>query len=320
MDIAKDIRDRITAAASALYEEAERSDFPTVAAVRSRAGVDMNAASIVMREWRRAQMVPASPLMIEVPEKVRTSSAAALASLWAEAQSLANESLLSAQAVWEAERSEAETLRGELSAAFDAKDIELRAAQGEITRHQAAVAESLKRMHDLTEQVARSSERASTAEARSLEIERRADDLRAELERVHAQAQAEREKLSGDAARAQAELQAEHSRSTAEITRMRGEFDQVRGELSNSKAKAEADAAHHAEIRAQHATELERLTGEMRQITSERDAARKATSDAREEAARLSGKIEAMEGARVAVQGEIPQSAPPPKSPKSSKE
>ena len=101
---------------------------------------------------------------------------------------------------------------------------------------------------------------------------------------------------------------------------MRGEFDQVRGELSNSKAKAEADAAHHAEIRAQHATELERLTGEMRQITSERDAARKATSDAREEAARLSGKIEAMEGARAVVPGELARPTASPKSPKGSKE
>ena len=320
MDIAKDIRDRITAAASALYEEAERSDFPTVAAVRARAGVDMNAASIVMREWRRAQMVPASPLMIEVPEKVRASSATALASLWAEAQSLANESLLSAQAVWEAERSEAETLRGELSAAFDAKDIELRAALSEIARSQAAAAESLERTRGLTEQLASLSERASTAEARALEIERRADDFKAVLERVHTQSKAEREKLSGDVARAQAELQAERSRSTAEIARMRGEFDQVRGELANSKAKTEADAARHTEIRAQHAGELERLTGEMRQAASERDTARKAASDAREEAARLSGKIEAMEGARAVVQGELARPSTSPKSPKGSKE
>ncbi len=294
MDIAKDIRDRITAAASALYEEAERSDFPTVAAVRARAGVDMNAASIVMREWRRAQMAPASPLMIEVPEKVRTSSAAAVASLWAEAQSLANESLLSAQAVWEAERSEAETLRGELSAAFDAKDIELRAALSEITRAQAAIAESLERTRGLTEQLASLSERASTAEARAKEIERRADDLRAELERVHTQSKAERDKLSGDVTAAQAELKTEHERSTAEITRMRGEFDQVRGELVGVRAKAEADAVRQVEMRAQHAAEVGTLTERMNKVEAERDAARQAMSEAREEAARLSGKVEAM--------------------------
>ena len=294
MDIAKDIRDRITAAASALYEEAERSDFPTVAAVRSRAGVDMNAASIVMREWRRAQMAPASPLMIEVPEKVRASSAAALASLWSEAQSLANESLLSAQALWEAERSEAETLRGELSAAFDAKDTELRAALSEITRHQAAAAESLERMRDLTEQLARSSERASTAEARAKEIERRADDLKAELERVHTQSKADRDKLSSDVTAAQAELKTERERSTAEITRVRADLDQMQGELANSKAKAEADAAHKSEIRSQHAAEVGTLTERMNKVEAERDAARKAASDAREEAARLSGKVEAM--------------------------
>lgn len=320
MDIAKDIRDRITAAASALYEEAERSDFPTVAAVRSRAGVDMNAASIVMREWRRAQMAPASPLMIEVPERVRTSSAAALASLWAEAQSLANESLLSAQAVWEAERSEAEALRGELSAAFDAKDIELRAAQGEITRAQAAAAESLERTRDLTEQLASLSERASTAEARAKEIERRADDLKAELERVHTQSKAERDKLSGDVTAAQAELKTEHERSTGELTRVRADLEAVRADLVLVRAKADADAAHKSDVREQHAGELVRLTERMNKVEAERDAARKAASDAREEAARLSGKIEAIEGARAVVQGELARPTASPKSPKGSKE
>ena len=294
MDIAKDIRDRITAAASSLYEEAEQSDFPTVAAVRARAGVDMNAASIVMREWRRAQMAPASPLMIEVPEKVRTSSAAALASLWSEAQSLANESLLSAQAAWETERSEAETLRGELSAAFDAKDIELRAALSEITRSQAAAAESLERTRGLTEQLASLSERASTAEARALEIERRADDLRAELERVHTQSKADREKLSGDVTAAQAELKTKRERSAGELTRVLADLEAVRADLVLVRAKADADAAHKSEIRAQHAAEVGTLTERMNKVEAERDAARKAASDAREEAARLSGKVEAM--------------------------
>ena len=49
MDIAQEIKDRITTAANALYEEAGRAEFPTVAAVRARASADMNAASIVMR-------------------------------------------------------------------------------------------------------------------------------------------------------------------------------------------------------------------------------------------------------------------------------
>ena len=294
MDIAKDIRDRITTAAGALYEEVERSDFPTVAAVRARAGVDMNAASIVMREWRRAQTAQAAPLAVEVPEKVRASSAVALGALWAEAQSLANESLVAAQAGWEAERAEAETLRGELSAAFDAKEHELRAALSEIAALQAAATESLDRMRALTEDLARSSERAGTAEARALEIERRADDLSHELERVHAQALAERDKLSGDVARAQAELKTERERSTGELTRVRADLEAARADLALLRAKADAEAAHKSEIRTQHATEVGALAERMNKVEAERDAARQGMSEAREEAARLSGKVEAM--------------------------
>ena len=71
MNIDSGIKDRITTAANALYEEAARSAFPTVAEVRARAGSDMNAASLVMRDWRRAQTVQAAPVVVEVPGKVQ---------------------------------------------------------------------------------------------------------------------------------------------------------------------------------------------------------------------------------------------------------
>ena len=288
MDIAKDIKDRITAAASALYEEVQRADFPTVAAVRSRAGVDMNAASIVMREWRRAQTAQAAPLAVDVPERVRASSSVALGALWAEAQSLANESLLSAQAGWEAERAEAETLRAELSAAFDAKAEELQAAQTEITRHETAATASEKRLRELAEQLSSVQERAGTAEARALEIERRANDLSTELERVHDQAKTEREKHTGEVMQVQAEL-----------TRVRADFDQVRGDLAGVKAKADAQAAHNLELRKQTDSEALRLAERVNKVEAERDAARQANSEAREEAARLRGMVEAMEGVQA---------------------
>ena len=93
MDIAQDIKDRITVAANALYEELARSEFPTVAAVRSRAATDMNAASIVMRQWRRAQTTQSAPVAVDIPDQVRTAHGVALATLWAEAQALANTGL-----------------------------------------------------------------------------------------------------------------------------------------------------------------------------------------------------------------------------------
>ena len=194
MLIAADIKDRITAAANTLYEEAGRSEFPTVAAVRARAGSDMNAASLVMREWRRAQTVQAAPVAVEVPDKVRAANSAALAVLWSEAQALANERLLSIQAAWDAERVEAEALRAELSEAFEGQRQELEAAQAQIEGHVEEIARQHAYGEALRAELATSTERAATALARVVEIEHRANDLAVELERVHAVATVERER------------------------------------------------------------------------------------------------------------------------------
>jgi len=299
MDIAKDIKDRIIVAANALYEEGQRADFPTVAAVRARAGVDMNAASVVMRDWRRSQTAQAAPLAVEVPDKVRATSSAALATLWAEAQTMANESLLAAQAAWDAERAEAETLRGELAAAFDAKEKELEATQQQIATLQAEAAHAAKRMQELQAELASANERAGTAEARSQEIERRANDLRAELGRTHDQARVDSDKLSGDIRGLQGELQAERERAAAEVARARADLDQVRTELVATKAKTDAEAAANAEQRKQAAAEAHRLVERMNKAEADRDAARQVAAEAREEAARLKGRNEALESVQA---------------------
>ena len=146
MDVPSEAKERIVAAANALYQEAGAKEFPTVAAVRARAGTDMNATSTVMREWRRSHTSQAAPVAVEIPEKLRMANGASLASLWSEAQALANESLQSAQAIWDADRSEAETLRAQLSEAFDSGRRELEAAQAlvasqaeQIAKHQAEI-------------------------------------------------------------------------------------------------------------------------------------------------------------------------------------
>lgn len=194
MNIDSSIKDRITTAANALYEEAARSAFPTVAEVRARAGSDMNAASLVMREWRRAQTVQAAPVVVEVPDRVRAANSTALAALWSEAQALANERLLSAQTAWDAERVEAEALRAELSEAFEGQRGELDAAQVQIAAQADQIARLLAEADLLRADLVTVTQRASTADARTVEIEHRANDLAAELERVHVVATAERER------------------------------------------------------------------------------------------------------------------------------
>ena len=299
MDIAKDIKSRIVTAANALYEEGQRADFPTVAAVRARAGVDMNAASVAMRDWRRSQTAQAATLAVEVPDKVRATSSAALATLWAEAQTMANESLLVAQSAWDAERAEAEALRSELAAAFDAKETELTAAHQQIATLQAKAVNGTKRLQDFQADLALANERAGTAEARSQEIERRANDLRAELDRTHDQARIEGEKLSGDLRCLQDELRAEREKGVAEVALARADLDQARTELVGAKAKTDAEAAAHAEQRKQVAAETHRLIERMNKAEANRDAARQVAAEAREEAARLKGKNEALESVQA---------------------
>ena len=87
--IPAEIRDRITAVANELFEDAGREAFPTVDAVRRAARADMNTTSAVMREWRRAQTAQAVPVAVAVPETITQANAVALAALWQQAQAIA---------------------------------------------------------------------------------------------------------------------------------------------------------------------------------------------------------------------------------------
>ncbi len=132
METNPEIRERILAAAAQLFEQSGRKELPTVDSVRKLSRTSMNDASAVMREWRRSQIVAASAAVVSVPERVSQASAAALSTLWGEAQELANESLNVAQAAWDAERAEAEKLRVELSLAFETQGAELEAERKQL--------------------------------------------------------------------------------------------------------------------------------------------------------------------------------------------
>ncbi|MGD0962194.1 MAG: DNA-binding protein [Methylomonas sp.] len=133
--IPADIRERIIQAANDLYEQAGRQSFPTVDQVRRYARVDMNAASAIMREWRRAQSVQAAPVAVHVPDAMVKANHQVLVALWTQAQEMANESLKTAQSAWaEAERTELDDMRQELAYAYEAQAAERDAAKSELTR------------------------------------------------------------------------------------------------------------------------------------------------------------------------------------------
>lgn len=234
MNIAQEIRERIFTAANSLYEQSGRTDFPTVDAVRKTARVNMNDASACMKDWRRAQMARVVPVALPMPAAVQQAVNAAMSTLWNAAQELANESLRGAQAGWEAERAEAETLNRQLADAHEAQAAELVTAQTEVANCRAnaerMVAKVTALETDLTDtcrELAAARASVERAEARCIEIERRAGELRTELDHSHDEVAAVRADLAAG--------------RQAHVT----EIDALRGALVGTKAKAEraADAA-----------------------------------------------------------------------------
>jgi chromosome segregation ATPase len=288
--IPADVRERIVKAAAELFEQAGHQTFPPVDRVRRLARVDMNAASAVMREWRREQTARAAPVAVQVPDAVVQAGNQALATLWTQAQQLANESLQATQAAWEVERAELDTLRHELSSAFEAQagELELLRAQGLAAEqaHQEATRRAAAELRESQTALASALTRAERAEAQAGAIERRADDLGTELGRVHEQAQAER---------------ARHA-----------------AELAALKAAADAQTERHAAQRQLAAQETHRLAERMTQAEAGRDQARQEAAQAREQAARLQGHVDALQmqqAERLRAVGGTAQPAAPAKKP-----
>lgn len=308
MELTKDTRDRIFAAADSLYEQAGRSGFPTVDAVRKTAKANMNDASAGMKEWRRAQTAQAAPVAVQVPEAVQQASSAALSALWQEAQELANESLRAAQAGWDAERIEADTLNKQMADAYEAQAVELDAVQGRITDMEAAgkqAAEEAEAMRQQLEETRTAllsmQQRAAVAEQRAEEIEHRATDLRTELDHSHKEAAQGRAELAGvrqahatEIEALRAELTASQAKAEAAAEKAATAADTLRTELATVKAKAEAAQEAHQEQRKQAASEAHRTAERMTVVQSERDQSRKDAGTAREDAAALRGQLDAI--------------------------
>jgi colicin import membrane protein len=243
MELAKDTRDRIFAAADSLYDQAGRAAFPTVDAVRKTARANMNDASAGMKEWRRAQTAQAAPVAVQVPEVVQQASSAALVDV-KERQAELNE------------------LKLKLTAATAATE---------------------------------------TADARTVEIERRAADLRIELDHGHQEAAQSRAELVGvrqthtaEVEVLRAELTASQGKAEGAAEKAATTTDALRTELATVKAKAEAAQDTHQEHRKLVAAEAHRAAERLTTTQAERDQAQKNAGKAREEAAALRGQVDAI--------------------------
>ncbi len=281
--IPADVRERVIQAAQELYEQNGRESMPTVDAVRRLARVDMNAASAVMREWRRAQTAQAAPVAVTVPEVVTQAHGAALVALWQTAQELANESLRVAQAAWEAERAEADHDRQELADAYERQATELEevraAAERSARLHQEQQDTQAQALAAVRAELVTAATRAERAEARAQEIEQRAAALRGELESAH-----------------------------QESERGRAETATLAGELRQSQDAVAVLRAQLSSVEASKTQEVERARQEREQLLGELDAARAAVSqaeavgaEARERAAVLAGKLESEQSHSAAL-------------------
>lgn len=323
--IPADVRERVIQAAQELYEQNGRESMPTVDAVRRLARVDMNAASAVMREWRRAQTAQAAPVAVTVPEVVTQAHGAALVALWQTAQELANESLRVAQAAWEAERAEADQDRQELADAYERQAAELEevraAAERSARLHQEQQDTQAQALAAVRAELVTAATRAERAEARAQEIELRAADLRSELDHAHQEqgriraeqaaaiARAERaEAQAQDAEQRAAALRGELESAHQESERSRAETATLAGELRQSQDAVAVLRAQLSSVEASKTQEVERARQEREQLLGELDAARAAVSqaeavgaEARERSAVLAGKLESEQSHSAAL-------------------
>lgn len=133
--IAPEVRQKILDSAKSLMGEIGK--IPSVDLVRRHARVDMNATTIVMREFRReaSAMLP-SPALPEVLEGILRTSANAVLEY---ARNIANESLEHAKQNWDDEKGELLHMQDELSLSFDKVLNEAAALRDEISELQRAL-------------------------------------------------------------------------------------------------------------------------------------------------------------------------------------
>ncbi len=295
VQMSKEVRDRVFAAADALYEQSGHEGFPTVDAVRKAARVNMNDASAAMKEWRRSQTTQASTLAVQVPDVVLQAAQTFVASLWGQSQELSNDSLRAAQAGWESELEELDVMRKELADAYELQAAELEQATARRAELEASEAATRADVAELRDKFAEVSERAATSGAR-------AGELRAELDHAHQDAhnlRAERDKALEAAKEARAEHKSEVKELRSEIERVRSdvtkERDRLTGELSEAKVQLQAERDQFKEQRKQMAQEVSRQAERYIKLQADLDVARKESRAAGEDAAHLRGRLEALE-------------------------
>lgn len=312
MEVNQETRAKVMAAANQLYERSDRAVMPRVDEVRSLAKVDMNAASTVMKEWRRMQTTTPTVAAASIPDRLRQSYESALATLWGEAQEIANDALKAAQASWDVERAEADALRDEVSSAYEAQASQLRDALAKLDELAALLehasaksAEDAEALAVVTRERDEALTRAAIAEQKSQDLDARVADLKGECDRAYADAdrlRSERdeavnqvEHIRQESSRQVHTAHARADQAKEEVAAATAKLDALRDDLAHTKAKLAADAAGHAEQQRLATLEAKRLADLVATANTARDQAVSAASVAKEDAANLRGRTESLQ-------------------------
>lgn len=170
--IPAEVRERIHRVATELYAKSGYHALPALDEVRKCANVDMNVASLVLKEWRKIQPVSPAPLGSKLPAPVEEAGLAAIDAVWQHAQQFANQHLRAAQAGWQTEREELDALRAELAEAFERQAAELEATSQQLSMVLALNARQQQELERTAPRLDESASRLGETETRLVTVER----------------------------------------------------------------------------------------------------------------------------------------------------
>lgn len=254
---------------------------PTLAAVRKAVGGgSFTTISEAMSEWRASKTAQAAPMREPAPQAVTDKLAELGADLWGVALEMANTRLAAEREALEGVRVEMEAARQEAAELADQLTVELDETKSRLASIEAAEAAARGGADALRDELAAMRERVATAEAR-------AGELRTELDHAHTDAAAQRAKLE--------KAEAYGFDLADRVNKLQSLVYEANAELATVKGKAEAADQAHQEQRRAAVQEAHRQAERLTAIQAERDEARRDAATAKEEAATLRGRAQALE-------------------------
>lgn len=102
--VSQEIRDRVFAAADSLYASSENGEYPSIEEVRIASRAGMQNVVSAMKEWRKAQRTHVHIVKEPIPSDLMVVVHSAGETIWQTAQMLANASLVTATEAFEDEK------------------------------------------------------------------------------------------------------------------------------------------------------------------------------------------------------------------------